>query len=344
MSWLHNKRPIVIDADLAEHIGLNEAITLQQLHYWAGSTSSGVDHDGRRWIYNSHQEWKKQFPFWKIDTIKRNFASLKEKGLILVEQLAKSKHDRTNYYAIDYAALDKKEAESRVLDDECKLHSSTSADCTDRVAEDALIDKGNVPPSIGAKSAVLTETTTETTPEITADTFPAGAAAPTGGKRKPAAKKDKPAAPAVVKGPMVIESGDKRIEIPGELKYPGADTKSHKTWINYAVCYNKRYGAWPVWNRTVAGMVSNLIERVGADAAPKVAAFYLGVNDARIVSAGHGFKLLLVDAEKYHTQWQTGRQMTATRARQIDQTASNHDAAEEAMQLLASRRAEYANA
>lgn len=331
MSWLHNKRPIVIDADLAEHIGLNEAITLQQLHYWAGSTSSGVDHDGRRWIYNSHQEWKKQFPFWKIDTIKRNFASLKEKGLILVEQLAKSKHDRTNYYAIDYAALDKKEAESRVLDDECKLHSSTSADCTDRVAEDALIDKGNLPPSIGAKSAGLTETTTETTPEITAETPSAGAEAPTG-------LDESAEAPKVVP-PLIIEAGDKRIEIPGELKYPGPGAKSHKTWINYAICYNRRHGAWPVWNRTMGGMVTNLISRVGAEAAPKVAAFYVGVNEASVMRAGHSFKILLADAEKFHTQWLTGRQMTAERARQADQTQSNLDAADEAMQLLAELRA-----
>lgn len=81
-------------------------------------------------------------------------------------------------------------------------------------------------------------------------------------------------------------------------------------------------------------MITQLIKRVGEEAAPKVAAHYLNVNDAFVTRQMHPVKLLLADAEMYHTQYMTGRSMTSTRARQIDQTQSNFDTVAEAMQIL----------
>lgn len=143
---------------------------------------------------------------------------------------------------------------------------------------------------------------------------------------------------------MVIQAGGKRHEIPAELKYPGPEAKTHRTWINYAICYQKRYGAWPVWNATVGGKVAQFIKRVGEDVAPKVAAFYVGLNELGVTKAGHGVGKMLADAEKYHTQWMTGRALTDTRARQIDQSQSNFDASDEALEILAQRRARNAHA
>lgn len=148
---------------------------------------------------------------------------------------------------------------------------------------------------------------------------------------------------AVIK-PMVIEAGGKQFEIPGDLKYPGAGTKSHRTWINYAIRYNNRYGTWPLWNRMTAGVVTSFIGRVGEEIAPRVAAFYLTVNDAYVVKQMHPFKLLLSGAETYHTQYVTNTSMTGTRARQIDQTQSNYDAVDEAMRLLKSQEVNHENA
>lgn len=144
--------------------------------------------------------------------------------------------------------------------------------------------------------------------------------------------------------PMVIEAGGKQFEIPGDLKYPGAGTKSHRTWINYAIRYNNRYGTWPLWNRMTAGVVTSFIGRVGEEVAPRVAAFYLTVNDAYVVKQMHPFRLLLSGAETYHTQYVTNTSMTGTRARQIDQTQSNFDAVDEAMKLLEAREVKHANA
>ncbi|EFO2518259.1 hypothetical protein B6Q94_26680, partial [Escherichia coli] len=46
MSLLFAERPLVINTQLAMKIGLNEAIVLQQLHYWLRDTGSGMECDG----------------------------------------------------------------------------------------------------------------------------------------------------------------------------------------------------------------------------------------------------------------------------------------------------------
>ena len=102
MSLLLKVKPLVVSPVLASRIGLNEAIVLQQICYWLEDTASGVEHDGRRWVYNTIEEWTEQFPFWSPDTVKRALTSLKKNGLIYVEQLKKSQHDRTNFYAINH--------------------------------------------------------------------------------------------------------------------------------------------------------------------------------------------------------------------------------------------------
>lgn len=148
MSLLFNFRPLVVNPGLASKIGLNEAIVIQQIKYWTIETDAGVEHKGLRWVYNTHEQWAEQFPFWSVDTVKRTLASLVKQGLVFVEKLNKAKHDQTNYYAINHLA-------------------------------DALIDKGNIPPidqgnlpsSSGAKRTDVTETTTEITTETTQQAF-----------------------------------------------------------------------------------------------------------------------------------------------------------------------------
>ncbi|MDQ6603129.1 MAG: hypothetical protein M3Z19_10410, partial [Chloroflexota bacterium] len=91
---------------LAKAIGLNEAIFAQQLHYWLRG-KSGKEHDGRRWIYNTREEWQEQFSFWSLAQITRTTASLKEQGVLLTtNSLNKSKMDRTLWYSLDYDRLD----------------------------------------------------------------------------------------------------------------------------------------------------------------------------------------------------------------------------------------------
>lgn len=162
MSLLLKVKPLVISPELACRIGLNEAIVLQQICYWLEDTTAGVEHDGRRWVYNTIDEWNEQFPFWSSDTVKRALTSLKKSGLIYVEQLKKSQHDRTNFYAINH--------KSPLLTDEGNLHSSKGATCAHRKGQAAPVEKGNLTSSMGATCPRLTENTTENTTEITTET------------------------------------------------------------------------------------------------------------------------------------------------------------------------------
>jgi len=159
MSLLLKVKPLVVSPALACRIGLNEAIVLQQICYWLEETTSGVEYEGKRWVYNSINAWNEQFPWWTGKTIQRTVSSLKKLGLIYVEQLKKKQHDQTNYYAINYA--------SPLLTDKDNLSLSSKTICPNRKGQFAPIDKDNVTQSIGTICPTLTENTTEITTEIT---------------------------------------------------------------------------------------------------------------------------------------------------------------------------------
>ncbi|MCX4178444.1 conserved phage C-terminal domain-containing protein [Enterobacter sp. HSTU-ASh6] len=166
MSLLMPSRPIVINPDLAYSIGLNEAIALQQVNYWLKETTSGLERDGVRWIYNTTEQWLEQFPFWSESTLKRTFTRLKQLGVLKVEQLNKSQRDMTNYYTINY--------ESELLD-EVKVTKSKSSKCTLPSGQNEPMEEVKVKCSNGSKRTalirsnctdVLTENTTENTTDI----------------------------------------------------------------------------------------------------------------------------------------------------------------------------------
>ncbi|MGP4715301.1 hypothetical protein ACTXGL_01500 [Psychrobacter sp. T6-6] len=109
---LINEPPLQVLPSLAAAIGLNEALLLQQLHYWLRHAK--VEHDGKMWIYKNLDKWKEQdFPFWSKNTIKRSVKSLKDQNLIFVEKLAPNSFDRVNHYTINYAELMKIELKHR---------------------------------------------------------------------------------------------------------------------------------------------------------------------------------------------------------------------------------------
>lgn len=100
---LTNEAPLIVLPKLAMHFGLIEAILLQQTHYWL--QRSTVTHDDKPWIYNTTEQWNAQLPFITGSTIRIAFKNLRDAGVIEVAKLAKRKTDRTNYYTINYPAL-----------------------------------------------------------------------------------------------------------------------------------------------------------------------------------------------------------------------------------------------
>ena len=118
MSLILNSRPIVIIPELASKIGINEAVVIQQLHYWTKDTKTGLVIDGKRWVYNTYSEWQKQFPFMSKRTIQRAFLKLENLGLIDSTQARKSAGDRTKYYSVNAEKV--AELEFEIAKEQCE--------------------------------------------------------------------------------------------------------------------------------------------------------------------------------------------------------------------------------
>lgn len=135
---------------------------------------------------------------------------------------------------------------------------------------------------------------------------------------------------------LVVDRPDApRVEIPADMPGPKDQScKTFKAWANYAMAYRKRYQCWPVWNATAGGILGKLVDRLGIDVAHSVAAYYLTINDARLINDCHSLTNLIAKAEAYHTQWSTKTQMNGTTARQMESTQANMNAAEQAKAII----------
>ncbi|MFC0839373.1 DNA replication protein [Pasteurella multocida] len=102
---LINEQPLQVIPSLATLIGLNEAIFVQQLHYFLNISKH--KYEDRTWIYNTIDEWCEVFPFWSKKTIQRTIKKLEEIGLVLsTNKLNKMKMDKTKWYSIAYEKIE----------------------------------------------------------------------------------------------------------------------------------------------------------------------------------------------------------------------------------------------
>ncbi|EMP7215043.1 TPA: helix-turn-helix domain-containing protein [Pseudomonas aeruginosa] len=143
------------------------------------------------------------------------------------------------------------------------------------------------------------------------------------------------AAPRTVIEPTREPSGNL---LPADSGQPDAERDRQQAcraiWSAYAVAYQHRYGTHPVRNSKVNGQVRDLLKRLGAEEAPAVAAYFVGINDAYLIRNCHDLGSLLAKAESYRTQWATDRQMNGTTARQLERTQANLNAAKEAAESI----------
>lgn len=139
-SLLIDEYPLVLQPSLAMEIGLNEAIVLQQIHYWIeiekkSSKKEVVEKhfkNGRWWIYNTYDQWQEQFPFWCLRTIKSIFKRLESMDLLICGNFNKFGYDRTRWYTINYDVLEslKQQHSAKVaLWNEQMLHDGECEDC-----------------------------------------------------------------------------------------------------------------------------------------------------------------------------------------------------------------------
>lgn len=129
----------VLRKKLAKLIGLNEAIVLNQLHYWIekNKRENRNFHDGKYWVYNSYEDWQSNdFEYWSIDTIKRTFAKLEKIKLVSCGNYNKMPMDRTKWYTINYDELEKIATNP--------VKSTISAKCTNAKVQNATMHSSNL--------------------------------------------------------------------------------------------------------------------------------------------------------------------------------------------------------
>jgi hypothetical protein len=183
---LISENPLQVLPTLACAIGLNEAVILQQIHYWM--TSSQHRYDGRCWVYNSVPNWQKQFPFWSESTVKRGLLSLEKQGMVISANYNRDPRDQSKWYSINYNALDALEQQQNRVNDasgqidpmeQTNMTQCTRPTCTDARGQFAPMQEVNM-------TRPLPETTTENTQEITTENKTSGAQAVASTPDKPA--------------------------------------------------------------------------------------------------------------------------------------------------------------
>ena len=160
---LINESPLQILPTLAQKVGVNEALVLQQIHYWLTMKSKRSRSEGCQWVHNTYEQWQSQFPFWSVRTVQRILLTLEQRGLL--RAFAKGKFQKTKHYTIDYDRLNA--LQKSVPEDETS--TSRQVDVIEqpllshRARQVDVIDHDKL-----ARSIYLTETTyTENTPPLT---------------------------------------------------------------------------------------------------------------------------------------------------------------------------------
>lgn len=150
---LVNENPILILPLLAKKIGLNEAVLLQQIHYWL--LMSKNEKEGRTWIYNTYKDWQKQMPFWSNATIGRTIRSLEDRGLLISANFNASKMDKTKWYTLDYEKLAefeefigmehgvRQDAESNISD--CHIEDDSLFQAIPEITAETTTEKKDIP-------------------------------------------------------------------------------------------------------------------------------------------------------------------------------------------------------
>ncbi|MCO8250277.1 hypothetical protein [Comamonas thiooxydans] len=295
--------PVAYYPRLARFFGsVNVAILFAQLHYWSqrGESDLGTHKSSEQFTEETGLSYREQVTARK---------QLREAGF-LVETHRRLEHRvyyRLNLEAVDAAFDAWTEAQTKAhspndenaFREQPKAQSGGDAERTPGEADSSLDELRQT------QSVINTETPHKTPTETPSIAAQAGAKAAKGKEPKKAkeVKEPKEVKPMMVKAPNGVTH-----VIPGELRYPGESTKSHKTWVAYAIAYQGRYKDWPLWNESVAGQIIKFIDKVGAERAPRIAVHYVRrVEEKFICDQMHPVGLLLSNAQKWATQQQTGQ-------------------------------------
>lgn len=97
------------NAKLTICFGRSKATFIKNLHFWINKAetemnSIGIVHEGKRWIYNTAEEWGGKIGYSERQT-QRIISDLLKEGIIYVEKLGRYKKTNTNFYTLNYEKL-----------------------------------------------------------------------------------------------------------------------------------------------------------------------------------------------------------------------------------------------
>lgn len=161
MNLLINEPPLQVLPTLAVAIGLNNAIVVQQVHYWLRVSKN--EREGNKWVYKTIDEWHEEFPFWSKRTLERVIESLEDMKILAAGNYNKLKMDRTKWYRIDYEMLNKRCKDAFRQNDGMetdKMAEWNTSNCQNGNRQNGVNDSDKMAVPITRE---YTETTTETT-------------------------------------------------------------------------------------------------------------------------------------------------------------------------------------
>jgi hypothetical protein len=95
----------IFDKRITSTITLNESLLLNQIEYWIYKCGRNIGNLDGKWIYNSLNEWHKQFNYWSLSTLRRTIKSLEKSGILISRKINAKKWNHTKWYSIDYNKL-----------------------------------------------------------------------------------------------------------------------------------------------------------------------------------------------------------------------------------------------
>lgn len=101
------EHPFQILPTLAQTIGFNEAVVLQEVHYWLDSQINNNFLGNRRWVENLSEQLQRRFSFWSEEVIGHTIDRLEKLG-VLISFMSPDSHQgspKIKYHTINYQLL-----------------------------------------------------------------------------------------------------------------------------------------------------------------------------------------------------------------------------------------------
>tara|TARA_R100001163_G_scaffold33968_1_gene26283 strand:- start:22916 stop:23356 length:441 start_codon:yes stop_codon:yes gene_type:complete len=104
---------ITMQVDHAQKYGINCAIVLHNILFFVlkNKKEKRNKHNGKYWTFNTYENWTESMPFFTSNQIKNALNKLRKEGAVLVGKYNRRGYDKTNWYSVNNAILQKAEKE-----------------------------------------------------------------------------------------------------------------------------------------------------------------------------------------------------------------------------------------